>query len=233
MASPFQPHFNTNYSPSDIERLQITQFVKALQDELKAIDTELKELQSRLVAAEDQLSPRADVGLTEVKQRITTLSTERDQQIYSIEQHTALLNPIHGIPIDILQSIFEQCVNEPVPFASTELDTDPMSPSFCPTLLTFVCSSWRRVALDCPSLWDKPYIFLPEQRSGISYVRWIEILKNYAQLIRLWLSRAGVRPLTIAISSPYGLETNEGFHAVQQVIISFSSQWKSKFGPES
>ncbi|RXW19307.1 hypothetical protein EST38_g6534 [Candolleomyces aberdarensis] len=224
MASPFQSHLNTNYSPSDIEKLQIKQFVKALQDELKGIDTELEELQSRLVATANQLNP-TDVGLTEVEQRITALSTEREQQIHSIEQHIALLNPIHGIPIDILQSIFERCVKEPVPFASTELDTDPMSPSFCPMLLTFVCSGWRRVALDCPSLWDKPYIFLPEQKSA-RHARWIESLKNCAQLIRLWLSRAGIRPLTIAVSSPQGLETNDGFRAIEEAIISFSPQWK-------
>ncbi|KAJ2929526.1 hypothetical protein H1R20_g7550, partial [Candolleomyces eurysporus] len=224
MASPFQSHLNTNYSPSDIEKLQITQFVKGLQDELRTLDTELEELRSRSVAAEDQSNP-SHVGLTEVEQRITVLSTTREQQIHSIEQHTALLNPIRSIPTDILQSILEHCVNEPVPFASTELDTDPMSPQVCPMLLTFVCSSWRRVALDCPSLWDKPYIFLPEQRSA-HHVRWIEILKNRAQLIRLWLSRAGIRPLTIAISSPRCLETNDGFHAVEEAIIYFSPQWK-------
>ncbi|KAJ2935843.1 hypothetical protein H1R20_g1251, partial [Candolleomyces eurysporus] len=225
MASPFQSHLNTNYSPSDIEKLQITQFVKGLQDELKTLDTELEELRSRLVATEDQLNPSPDVGLTGVEQRITVLSTTREQQIHSIEQHTALLNPIRSIPTDILQSILEHCVNEPVPFASTELDTDPMSPQVCPMLLTFVCSSWRRVALDCPSLWDKPYIFLPEKRSA-RHVRWIEVLKNRAQLIRLWLSRAGIRPLTIAISSPQGLKTNDGFHAVEEAIISFSPRWK-------
>ncbi|RXW19312.1 hypothetical protein EST38_g6539 [Candolleomyces aberdarensis] len=225
MESPFQAHLNTNYSPSDTEKFQITHYVNGLQAELKVLDTELEELRSRSVAADDQLNP-ADVGLTEVEQQMAALSNKRIQKIRSIEQHTALLNPIHSIPIDILQSIFERCVNDPAPFASTQLDTDLMSPCSCPMLLTFVCSSWRRVALSCPRLWGKPYIFIPAQTGGISHVRWIEILKNRAQLIHLWLSRAGTRPLTIAVSSPPGLENNDGFHAIGEAIIAFSSQWE-------
>ncbi|KAJ2927393.1 hypothetical protein H1R20_g9704, partial [Candolleomyces eurysporus] len=225
MESPFQSHLNTNYSPSDIEKLQITQFVKGLQEELEALDTELAKLRLQLVTAKEQLKP-TDAGFTEIKQRIAALSGKRDQQTHFIEQHTSFLNPIHGIPFDILQRIFEHCVNAPAPFASTQLDTDPMTPWVCPMLLTLVCSSWRRAALDCPSLWDKPYISLPPQTSDLSDVRWLEILKNRAQLIHLWLSRAGARPLTLAVVSPRGHETNDGFHAIEKVITSFSSRWK-------
>ncbi|KAJ2929528.1 hypothetical protein H1R20_g7554, partial [Candolleomyces eurysporus] len=225
MESPFQAHLNASSLPSDTERLQIAHYANGLQVELKALDTELEDLRSRLVAVEDQLNP-TDVGLTEVEQHMAALSNKRKQKIRSIEQHTALLNPIHNVPIDILQTIFQCCVNDPVPFASTQLDTDPMYPCFCPMLLTLVCSSWRRVALGCPSLWSKPYIFIPAQTSGTSHVRWIEILKNRAQLILLWLSRAGIHPLTIGVSSPPGLESNEGFHAIGEAIIAFSSQWE-------
>ncbi|KAJ2928506.1 hypothetical protein H1R20_g8579, partial [Candolleomyces eurysporus] len=225
MESPFQPHLNTNYSPSDIERLQIAQFVKELQEELEALNAELAKLRSQLMTAKEQLN-LTDAGFAEAEQCIAALLAKREHQAHFIEQHTSLLNPIHSVPFDILQRIFEYCGYDPAPFASTQQDTDPMSPGVCPMLLTFVCSNWRRVALDCTSIWDKPYISLPHQTSDLSEVRWLEILKNRAHLIHLVLSRAGTRPLTLAVVSPRGLKTNDGFHAIEKAIVSFSSQWK-------
>jgi hypothetical protein len=92
---------------------------------------------------------------------------------------------------EILQEIFIHCL--PVTFNTVMNSSEP------PLVLGRVCRQWRYVAYATPTLWSAIHVAVPLDspfaRTCSHAVR--------AQAIVSWLSRAGIRPLSISLSAPY------------------------------
>ncbi|TEB28240.1 hypothetical protein FA13DRAFT_1874268, partial [Coprinellus micaceus] len=61
-----------------------------------------------------------------------------------VNGHNALLAPIKQMPFDILSLIFQ---------AVAQGSSEPVSPAHPSTVISQVCSDWRRIALESPSIW--------------------------------------------------------------------------------
>ncbi|RXW17684.1 hypothetical protein EST38_g8171 [Candolleomyces aberdarensis] len=80
-SSPFSPHFNTNYIPSDPEINDIRSIIQSHQVIIDDIEKQMRELEDR-----------------------------RRLHTKVVEQHSILLSPMKRMPTDILSSIFLACL---------------------------------------------------------------------------------------------------------------------------
>ncbi|KAJ7048238.1 hypothetical protein C8F01DRAFT_1380638 [Mycena amicta] len=81
MSSPFAPHFNTNYCPTDDELAEIKSLLIEPRTRLRVLDETIRKLQE-----------------------------ERDELSAYIATHEALISPMRRVPQDILQEIFLECL---------------------------------------------------------------------------------------------------------------------------
>src|ERR1700761_6252462 len=85
--------------------------------------------------------PRSDIAPAtgHLEQKSDFSGVEGDSQAFSI------VHPIHGLPVELLASIFVHCL---------PLDKQHLRPSSAPLLLTRICGTWRAIALRTPELWS-------------------------------------------------------------------------------
>lgn len=89
---------------------------------------------------------------------------------------------VHSLHPELLSTIFIFTIPDMAPFEACS----------APLLLTQVCSSWRRIALDTPELWCKIWLDF-ERLDG----------KDILFLLDLWLDRSKRRLLDIEINEAY------------------------------
>ncbi|KAK7439532.1 hypothetical protein VKT23_017460 [Stygiomarasmius scandens] len=130
---------------------------------------------------------------------------EEEEQLKSLKsrgsimlkkQRIALLQsalaPIRHLPIEILTSIFEAYLDMRLGENTiTDKDYDQVHLYCLPPVLFLsqVCSQWRQVVDNCPTLWKRLRLFLGK-RGGLPPV----------ELVRTWLNRSGSLALEIDIS---------------------------------
>ncbi len=81
--------------------------------------------------------------IDQVKAHYDSLVEKHMELSRYIKQYEALIAPIHRLPVEVLQEIFLHCL----PTTHNAV----ISSEECPILLTRICSSWRRIALDKPT----------------------------------------------------------------------------------
>ncbi|KAJ3547791.1 hypothetical protein NMY22_g1513 [Coprinellus aureogranulatus] len=214
MESPFQAHLDTNYVPSDSDRARIEQFLQGPLEEVREIRAELKDVEMELEA---------------LRLRFKALNEKKQGRERFIARHRALLNPIRILPDEILRAVFDRCI--PDRHSDTFPLTKPsnyMSVRKAPLLLTFICRRWREVAVDYPSLWDSPHIWI-RQPSLAAQPDWNAKALKIAQLSRLWLSRAPDRPLDLTIVSPGPAHdsASEGLRSIWETLSASTVRWRS------
>ncbi|TFK62379.1 hypothetical protein BDN72DRAFT_848745 [Pluteus cervinus] len=120
----------------------------------------------------------------QLKKQLIDLTTEHAELVQVILVYEAALAPWKLIPDEVLQRIFQWT-------RPTEAPTCvPFSRIVAPMQLTQVCSKWRALAHDTPTIWQglKCPIYLPPDR----YER-----QETIAFIQSWLSRAAYLPLSI------------------------------------
>ncbi|KAF7299779.1 hypothetical protein HMN09_00983900 [Mycena chlorophos] len=150
------------------------------EDEVGAINTLLVEPRARLASLEET---------------IEKLQEERDALAHSIAAHEALVAPMRRLPLDMLREIFSACL------PSNRNST--MSPSEAPLLLARVCSRWRTVVFDTPSLWSRLHIVQPTcppwmYGQGPRTVTSAKLAQRM-DVARWWLDQTGQCPLSISL----------------------------------
>jgi hypothetical protein len=96
---------------------------------------------------------------------------------------------IHKLPPEIGSHIFHLCLPT-LDFEDIEIWTEAATLSTRVLKLGAVCRKWRQLAWTTPDLWDTLFLSIPPStRRSLS--------ESLPDLLREWLSRSGMRPLTI------------------------------------
>lgn len=224
MKTPFSVYLDTNYVPSDLERSEIENLLRRSHIAITAVDNIIAKLRHCMKAHIPQvkLLPPVSGSLQEdLNERLQVLSCRREQLLRSTEQHEKLLTPMRAVPIDVLRIIFLHC-----------LDNSYTSPKSPPLLLTYVCRSWRQVALETRELWTSPHIVYPNRRVYCWKLDPPQVSAHVQNIISLYLARAGNHLLSLSIrddSYSAGLESEEEAESLAvfiNTILASSTSWK-------
>ncbi|CAA7265697.1 unnamed protein product [Cyclocybe aegerita] len=129
-------------------------------------------------------------------------------------------SPISRLPVELLCGIFHKYVEIPSGKPCIDPDRYSTGPRVSrashtdPSLLTQICSHWRSIALNLPTLWSTIFIRQPKQ--------------SQLELTRLWLERAKEAPLSLAIwQTPVATEIDaEAAWEILSEFVARSDQWK-------
>jgi len=163
----------SNTAPSEWQVQEVWRAIEQKEAELHSVQTQILDLERTVENYED---------LSEHQQEMKKLIAQRDEAQSLLEAQRAILSPIRRVPIEILSEIFlhtlhNRCSNEISPYPS---------PNNSPMLLSNICLSWRKLALDLPLLWSTLHITIDNT-----------VCRPNPQLIPLWLQRSGSLPLSI------------------------------------
>ncbi|KAH9475184.1 hypothetical protein JR316_0012295 [Psilocybe cubensis] len=135
---------------------------------------------------------------------LAALREEANTVTKSMEDYNTIISPVRRVPEDVLLAIFHECLpahRNPV-----------MSSSEAPMLLTHVCSTWRSLVLDSPTLWarihitfsDEDRLVQPNQlpstdRHASADLDTVKAMQSRCNRVEEWLSHAQACPLSISI----------------------------------
>ncbi|KAJ7018396.1 hypothetical protein C8F04DRAFT_390998 [Mycena alexandri] len=114
-----------------------------------------------------------------------------------------LVSPIRRLPPQVLERIFSFSIVD----AQFDLDTSEM-----PWVLTYICSSWRRVAISTPQLWRK---------IDISFGHWSPS-SNLLHLLNLFLQRSSDCPIDVTVQS----DVDSDSHTALEMLMAASHRWE-------
>ncbi|KAJ7755544.1 hypothetical protein B0H16DRAFT_1521099 [Mycena metata] len=123
-----------------------------------------------------------DGGIETVRRTFDELKRKRQKLATDIDAHLALLSPVRRLPGDVLREIFVSSL----PSTHNAIIADREAP----LLLCHVCAGWRSIALTTPRLWSSLHVVVPNQSH----------LQNVVSLVKQWLVRSGVLPLSLSIA---------------------------------
>ncbi|KAF8896977.1 hypothetical protein CPB85DRAFT_1458602 [Mucidula mucida] len=177
--TPYSPRFYDNgvtrafYTPSKSDVRTIENDLLAPSAELAALEAEITRIQSLLQILEDRHT-RLNIPITRTRQFLDA-------------------SPIRRLPSEVLCIIFWHYCHTPVP-------EDPMRYEL-PFTLAVVCSQWRSILLDTPSLWT--IIQLGPRKSSPA-------------LVDRQLDLSGNLPLSLRIQGPLDRRPSAGNHDVYE-----------------
>ncbi|KIM39228.1 hypothetical protein M413DRAFT_447179 [Hebeloma cylindrosporum] len=117
------------------------------------------------------------------------------------------------LPVEIVCEIFEKFIEDDLQPKDPKND-DPAGPLVArscrsdPTILGQICSRWRAVAIDLPTLWSNIYIYNPK--------------RSQVRLVDIWLGRSANKPLTLAFDYNWSDEACD-LKAASNILRSFAS----------
>ncbi|KAF8633856.1 hypothetical protein AX17_004348 [Amanita inopinata Kibby_2008] len=126
-------------------------------------------------------------SLEETRAVIDALKKKEQALIREIEYHEAALAPHKRLPDDVLQQIYIQCANAYGRVTIPLFDNTVRPPQL---VISHVCSSWRKLALNTGALWDN--------------IRLTQLWKfeKHLDVSIAWLRRAGALPVSLELDIP-------------------------------
>ena len=120
----------------------------------------------------------AEKTILHTQDEIAKLGREEEELIEKVRRYRVALAPHNRLPVDVLRFIFKLCCLEPARIPATMRGVYAISR---------VCSTWRRIALAAPELWDQITINLSAQNG------------RKIRTAREWLSRACKLPCSLTL----------------------------------
>ncbi|KAJ6582867.1 hypothetical protein DFH09DRAFT_1144801 [Mycena vulgaris] len=146
--------------------------------------------------------------ISRMQQLLNELTQKRDALDDFIAAHLAMVSPARRLPEDIIRDIFVACL----PSHRNPLIISNESP----LLLCQICSHWRRLALSTPRLWAAVHVVIPNETKA-------QVL---AGLLKNWLNRSGVLPLSISVVfSRVWTWEDDAVAPALGLLTSFSRRW--------
>ncbi|KAK7056472.1 hypothetical protein VNI00_003027 [Paramarasmius palmivorus] len=163
--------------------------------------------------------------VSEIEQRAATLREEESRLRAYIPTYQRILNPVRGLPADILSEIFMlasyEVKNTASYFMSPSSDAlfydKSLDTTRPPWTFGQVCRSWRRVATTTPLLWRTIRIEIPAPSSSAQRKR------AMAHRLTIALSRSRDLPLHIELKSFYPIAPDD---LLLFTLCSHSSRWE-------
>ncbi|KZP34320.1 hypothetical protein FIBSPDRAFT_1035387 [Athelia psychrophila] len=172
--------------------------VLAVEQTVAATLTDIREL--------DREISRYEAAAEELRSKRTTLQ-------YFADTHKSLLTPATRLPADVLTQIFQHCVIAPWLSSAPHLWNLRYECDNTPLMVASVSRQWRNVALSTPQLW-----------SVLSLVLRPKHTKQYIELAKMWLFRAGNSPLSIRLVTYK--DYNEPFRKLMEIFAPTSRRWR-------
>ncbi|KAJ3522051.1 hypothetical protein NMY22_g12053 [Coprinellus aureogranulatus] len=173
--TPFTPHLDTNYCPSDEDIVDLEGIIECHQGEAKNLAEQILEAQKAL----------------------SVTIARHNALLQCIEGHSALLSPIRRLPEDVLETIFYTCNIDGIVPSSPTIDS-----STHPVLtITRVCRLWRRLALKSPRLWSSLNIEVPSPKYSEGAVSnlWLRKMDGISTAFETWAARSCLCPLSVGL----------------------------------
>ncbi|KAJ3522820.1 hypothetical protein NMY22_g11723 [Coprinellus aureogranulatus] len=173
--TPFTPHLDTNYCPSDQDMVDLEGIIECHQGEAKNLAEQILEAQKAL----------------------SITIARHNALLQCIEGHSALLSPIRRLPEDVLETIFYTCNIDGIVPSSPTIDS-----STHPVLtITRVCRLWRRLALESPRLWSSLNIEVPSPTysKGAASNLWLRKMGGITSAFETWAARSSRCPLSVGL----------------------------------
>lgn len=151
--------------------------------------------------------------INEGRNNLSRLKKEFVDTRLHLDKLEALLSPIRLLPIEVVGEIFNYCLDD--------TSFEPMSLNSGPLLMTHVCSSWRRIAINKSNLWTHIWVTIDnnEDREG------------WPALVKLWIERSGQLPLNFHIQETekhnYSQHPDSVFFRVLDILLPQAHRWKS------
>jgi len=123
-----------------------------------------------------------------------------------------LSSPISHLPEDILREIFSHTISRVDMIEYVDIKEEPW-------LLSYISSEWRRVSLECPTLWTQISIDLGDPVSA-------RVVSN-SHLLALQLSRASNLPIHLFLSCDDMENTVD--HPYHILLAPTTSRWQSLY----
>ncbi|KAF7298733.1 hypothetical protein MIND_00820800 [Mycena indigotica] len=152
--------------------------------------------------------------------KMLRLDVQHKELMAHITAHRALLSPIRRLPQDVLREIFTEFLSRQKYCGMKTFDG--------PILLGRICSQWRSLALETPELWSRLHVVEPApsamSRSAHS-TRTMQLIDG----IKLWLDRAGSRPLYLSFQREPSLRSPlaDNHSSVLDLLISYAPRCKA------
>ncbi|KAF9450500.1 hypothetical protein P691DRAFT_810177 [Macrolepiota fuliginosa MF-IS2] len=181
---------------------------------------EASDIKIGLMGSEERLCA-LELQIGHFQDRLDELSMGKERLSIDIAKYRSILAPVRRLIPEILQEIFYHCL--------PTCHNGTMSNRDTPLLLGRVCSQWRQVAYSTPRLWTSIHIVIPatEPYSPAAPTDNSVMLSAVSS----WLSRSGVLPLSISLSSSvYSLDptipTNQLIRPFLDLLTPLASRWK-------
>ncbi|KAF9443042.1 hypothetical protein P691DRAFT_809556 [Macrolepiota fuliginosa MF-IS2] len=181
---------------------------------------EVVEIQKALTASWNRLHA-LESDVSQLRSRFNNLSVQKEILHAFVEGHTKFLSPARRLLPEILQEIFYHCL--PTAHNTVMCSQEP------PLLLGRVCSQWRQVAYSTPRLWTRIHI-IATRPTPVHY----QLDAARREAVTAWLSRSGVLPLSISMSTNRagfsrraGTLVNDQMQPYLDLIAPYTQRWKS------
>ncbi|KAK0243704.1 hypothetical protein EDD85DRAFT_1017519 [Armillaria nabsnona] len=147
--------------------------------------------------------------ISATRETLEALLEEQALQVKRVADAKALLNPVRGLPQDMVIEIFTACIPNRNEIAVSD-EFDCLNTKNAPWVLSQVCASWRCTALATAKLWSCIGLSMDRYANYMEYVFRFGIL----------LARSGSHPLTYA-------STDMARHPLLAMMLPTSSRWTS------
>lgn len=181
----------------------------AVEDTVTATLADIREL--------DREMSKFEAATEELRRKRTTLQSFANH-------HKSLLTPVTRLPADVLSQIFQQSVIAPWLGSDSNsrkdnYDSDRAAAVYecdkTPLIIASVSRQWRNVALNTPRLW-----------SVISLVLLPKHTKQYIELARMWLLRAGNSLLSIRLVTSRHYRDQRPMRKLMEIFAPTSGRWR-------
>ncbi|KAK0193117.1 hypothetical protein F5146DRAFT_532256 [Armillaria mellea] len=211
----------SNHAPTEKEADTLRDMIFSSEKEMDLIDEEgsvlaevILDMKRRIVTSEQRM----------LALRQECLRLEAETHVWK-----SLLSPIRHVPAEIWMRIFRHTIEPPKSlqaswrpcagtFSNHSWDFKPTDDSLW--AIEGVCSKWRNILLNSPSMRSNIEIFVTDSNFGVN-------ANNYVRKLGRQIDRSGNHPLTITISTP-SVQTFASIGAIPSQLVmllhSFSSR---------
>ncbi|KAJ6582860.1 hypothetical protein DFH09DRAFT_1144787 [Mycena vulgaris] len=187
--------------------MQSSPFENILHTNVVPSDADCQRIRDFIAGPQRECAELTD-EISRMQQLLNELTQKRDALDDFIAAHLAMVSPARRLPEDIIRHVFMACLpSHRNPFIISNES---------PLLLCQICSDWRRLALSTPRLWAAVHVVVPGEPKA-------QVL---AGLLKNWLNRSGVLPLSISVVfSRVFTREDDTVPPALGLLTSFSHRW--------